>query len=129
MFLKGAIRLKKSSWKFSPKILSAGLPWVYSNELERIDTSVSPGAWVALEEASCRAIGYGYFNPHSLIAYREFERAPFRSEEQSRAFFFTRMDQALAMRMRAFGERIASGVIGARSFRLAFGESDGVPGL
>ncbi|MBI2605919.1 MAG: class I SAM-dependent rRNA methyltransferase [Deltaproteobacteria bacterium] len=129
MFLKGAIRLKKSSRKFSAKILSAGLPWVYSNEIERIDASLSPGAWVALEAAAGQALGYGHFNPHSLIAYREFERAPFRSEEQSRALFFTRLDRALEMRMRAFGERIASGGMGGRSFRLVFGESDGVPGL
>lgn len=125
MFLKGAVKLKKGSNRFT-KLLN---PWVYSNELVSIDKSLPPGSWVELESYDGQALGYGYFNPHSLIAFRVFERAKFRSEEQTRALFFKKMDAAWTLRTRAFAARIASGDMGRFSFRLAFGESDGVPGL
>ncbi len=125
MFLKGAIRLKKGH----PRFLKTGSPWVFSNEIVHIDTKLTPGSWVALEGGDGHSLGYGYFNPHSLIAYRVFERVPFRSEEQSRALFFKRLDAAWQTRTRAYGERIHSGEMGRTSFRLCFGESDGLPGL
>lgn len=125
MFLKGAVRLKKGP----TRLTKTGSPWVFSNELASVDKKIEPGAWVALEDAAGKAIGYGYFNPHSLIAFRLFERASFRSEEQTRALFFKRLDAAWRTRTRAYAQRIAAGEIGAKSFRLAFGESDGVPGL
>ena len=125
MFLKGAIRLKKGS----PRFLKTGSPWVFSNEIVHIDTKIEPGAWVAIEGGDGRSLGYGYFNPHSLIAFRVFERIPFRSEEQTREVFFKRLDAAWQSRTRAYAERIKAGEIGPHSFRLCFGESDGLPGL
>lgn len=125
MFLKGAIRLNKGPVKF----LKTGSPWVYSNELTKIDTSLPPGSWVALEGPGGDTLAYGYFNPHSLIAFRVFERAPFRNEEQTRALFYKRLDWAWQLRQRAYADRFASGEMGQRSFRLCFGESDGLPGL
>ncbi|MEW6055775.1 MAG: class I SAM-dependent rRNA methyltransferase [Bdellovibrionota bacterium] len=125
MFLKSAIRLKKGSTKFT----RSGSPWVYSNELASFDKNLSPGSWVSLENHDGQTLGYGHFNPHSLISFRVFERAAFRSEEQVRALFFRRLDQALQLRIKAFQEAITAREMGARSFRLAFGESDGVPGL
>lgn len=125
MFLKGAVRLKKGPTRFSKQ----GSPWVFSNELVTIDKTISPGSWVSLEGHDGQVLGYGYFNPHSLIAFRVFERAAFRSEEQTRALFYRRLDLALQTRTRAYADRIASGEIGRNSFRLVFGESDGLPGL
>src|SRR5262249_6869265 len=125
MFLKGAIRLKKGPSRF----LRSSCPWVFSNELVKVDKSLPPGSWVSLEAHDGRALAYGYFNPHSLISFRAFERAPFQSEEQTRAVFFKRLDGAWTARQRAYGARIAAGEMGQRSFRLAFGESDGVPGF
>jgi 23S rRNA (cytosine1962-C5)-methyltransferase len=125
MFLKGAIRLKKGPSRF----LRSSSPWVFSNELVKIDKSLAPGSWVSLEAHDGRALGYGFFNPHSLIAFRAFERVSFRSEEQTRAVFFKRLDGAWAARQRAYGAQIAAREMGAHSFRLAFGESDGVPGF
>lgn len=117
MFLKGAIRLKKGPSRFT----KSASPWVYSNELAAIDKNLAPGSWVALEGHDGQTMAYGHFNPHSLIAFRAFERAAFRSEEQTRALFFKRLDSAWQTRVRAGLPR--------HSFRLAFGESDGVPGF
>lgn len=125
MFLKGAVQLKKGPSRFS----KFGGPWVYSNELVKIDKTLPPGSWVSLEGPDGQTLGYGHFNPNSLIAFRVFERAKFRSEEQTRALFFKRMDSAWALRTRAYADRIASGDMGRFSYRLAFGESDGLPGF
>src|SRR4051812_34113849 len=123
MFLKGAVRLKKEA-----KFLKSQTPWVYSNELVSIDKSLGPGAWVGLESPKGQALGYGYFNPHSLIAFRVFERVPFRSEEQTRSLFYKKLDWALSLRSRVYADRFNCGEMGRHSFRLAFGESDGLPG-
>ena len=125
MFLKGVVTLKKKSLIPFSRFMRRGAPWVFSNELQKIDTSLEPGSWVSLESAEGHSLGYGHFNPHSLIAFRLFERAPFRSEEQTRAFFFKRLDHAWCRRTLAYPELSRGG----RSCRLAFGESDGVPGL
>lgn len=125
MFLKGAIRLKKGPSRF----LKTRSPWVFSNELVSIDKSLPPGSWVSLEGADGQTLAYGHFNPHSLIAFRAFDRTAFRSEDQARALFSKRLDAALQTRIRAFSDRIATGEVGKHSFRLAFGESDGVAGL
>lgn len=125
MFLKGAVQLKKGPTRFQ----RFGSPWVFSNELAKIDKTLAPGSWVSLEGHDGQALGYGYFNPYSLIAFRIFERAAFKSEEQARAVFFRRLDAALLLRQRAYGAEMAKGEIGKHSYRLAFGESDGVPGL
>ena len=121
MFLKAAIRLKKKSELSHSRFLKKGAPWVFSNELQAFDKTLPPGSWVSLESADGETLGYGFFNPHSLIAYRSFERASFRSEEQTRALFFKRVDAAWRLRVLAYG--------GSRSVRLTFGESDGLPGL
>lgn len=125
MFLKSAVRLKKGPSRFT----RTGIPWVYSNELEAFDKSLPPGSWVSLEAHDGQVLGYGYFNPHSLISFRIFERAKFKNEEQTRALFFKRMDAAWQLRTRAYADRIKSGDMGRFSYRLAFGESDGMPGL
>lgn len=53
----------------------------------------------------------------------------FDSEAQTRALFFKKLDWALKLRHGAYGPEISSGKIGKHSFRLCFGESDGLPGL
>ena len=123
--LQGSVRLKNRQARY----VKQHHPWVYSNELAKIDTSIAPGSWVALEDPEGKAIGYGYFNPRSLIAYRGFERMPFRDFAQTRALTFVRLDHALRTRNRAFASRISSNEQGRYSFRLSFGESDGLPGL
>lgn len=94
-----------------------GHPWVFSNELTRIDDTVSPGDLVDVLDSSGRFIGRGYMNPHSLIAVRILTR---RQEEIDFAFLKKRISVARSLRTGfGFGE----------SYRAVFSEGDGLPGL
>lgn len=97
--------------------LLAGHQWVFSNELEEVPQA-EPGTAAVVETHSGRVLGTGFFNPKSLIAFRLLSRSPAAFDAE---FFRARLEEALAFRRRHLGE--------ARSFRLAFGESDGLPGL
>ncbi len=123
MFLKGRVQLKKNNGFLK------GSLWVFSNELEHIDTQIKPGSWVALENAQGESVAYGYFNPHSLIAFRVFERDPFQSEQATKAVFFERLNRAYKIRLKIYHEQIQKKEVSPFSFRLAFGESDFLPGL
>lgn len=98
--------------------LLAGHAWVFSNELQRVPTDAEPGTLATLASAQGRMLGLGYFNPRSLIAFRLLSRQPV---EIGAEFFRERLAAALELRRRA--------VPGEDSFRLCFGESDGLPGL
>ena len=65
-----------------------------------------------------QALGVGYYNPASLIAWRLLSR---EGEEIDAAFFARRLDAARLLREKLFP--------GESSYRLCFGESDGLPGL
>jgi len=94
-----------------------GHPWVFSNELQRLDGDVAPGDIVDVLDASGRFIGRGYVNPHSLIAVRILTRT---REEIGVEFLRKRIAVARALRTSlAFGD----------SFRAMFSEGDGLPGL
>ncbi len=125
MFLKGVVKLKKGR----AKIHQFGYPWVYSNELAKIDKEIPAGSWVALEDSGGTPIAYGHFNPHSLIAFRAFEHKAFQSEEQTIKEFNVRLDSALQSRILYLAEWIQKKEVGKNSFRLCFGESDGLPGF
>lgn len=47
-----------------------GRIWVFSNELETVDTSVPPGTICGLSYPDGKPAGVGFFNPKSLIAMR-----------------------------------------------------------
>jgi 23S rRNA (cytosine1962-C5)-methyltransferase len=101
--------------------LSAGHLWVFSNEVDTARTPLDgfePGA-------SCRVIGdrehflgYAYVNPHALICARILGRDA--RYPPGKPLLVHRLQVALALRERLY----------ARPFyRLAHGESDGLPGL
>ena len=50
--------------------LQAGHWWVFSNEIDGLDTSVEPGTLVRVLSHEGKQAGIGYFNPHSLISVR-----------------------------------------------------------
>lgn len=129
MFLKGSLKLKRVRDKDRAKFQKFGNPWVYSNELEKIDKTLEPGSWVELKGADDAPLGYGHFNPRSLIAYRSFSRNAFESTEKAHSLFFEKLDAAWHSRQRIYASKIQSGSMGSHSFRLCFGESDGLPGL
>ncbi|MBI3545110.1 MAG: class I SAM-dependent rRNA methyltransferase [Gammaproteobacteria bacterium] len=101
--------------------LRAGHVWVFSNE---VDTKVSPfnqyepGQPVMIEDAAGHVLGSGYMNPHALICARLVSRDPQYLLDQS--LLTHRLNIALSLRERLFDTPY---------YRLAFGDSDGLPGL
>jgi 23S rRNA (cytosine1962-C5)-methyltransferase len=95
-----------------------GHPWIFSNELSQRPRDIEPGALVEVQDPTGRFVGIGYFNPHSLIAVRLLTRI---HQAVDSAFFIQRLRQADTFRRRLFPEE--------RSYRVVFGEADGLPGL
>lgn len=94
-----------------------GHPWIFSNELKEIPTSIAPGETVDVLDVNGGFVGRGYFNPRTLIAVRIVTR---KQEPIDAAFFRGRIERARSLRMQlGFGE----------AFRAVFSEGDGLPGL
>jgi len=108
------IRLKKNE----DRRLRAGHLWIFSNEIANIDKDFAPGETVDVISHAGGWLGRGYINPRSLIAVRLLTR---EKEEIDQDFFANRIARALALRRRLFP--------GEETFRVVFGESDGLPGL
>jgi 23S rRNA (cytosine1962-C5)-methyltransferase len=111
------LRLKKHE----DRRLRTGHVWVYSNEVDTAATPLSgfePGQAVLIEDAAGKPLGTGYVNPHTLICARLASRDPKLVLDQS--LITHRLNIALGLRERLFA---------APYYRLAFGDSDGLPGL
>ena len=98
--------------------LLKGHPWVYDNEIERVDGDPEPGEIVSLHWGSV-FVGKGYYNPRSRIRVRILSR---KDENIDRAFVAVKIAKALAYRKQIFPPA-------ETSFRVIFGEADGLPGL
>ena len=101
--------------------LSAGHLWVFSNEVdtERTPlTAFAPGALCRVIGDRDHFIGYAYVNPHALICARILGRDPHHPPGKS--LLVHRLQLALALRERLYPTPF---------YRLAHGESDGLPGL
>src|SRR5438093_8008040 len=96
----------------------AGHPWVFSNEIQDVRGNPAIGDVVALRAASGLSLGVGFFNPHSLIAFRMLSRT---MEEIDYRFFESRIKAALDLRRRLYPN--------SETFRLIHGEGDFLPGL
>ncbi len=111
------IYLKKNE----DKRLRKGHLWVFSNE---IDTQRSPlehfsaGDLVLVKSADGKELGTAYINPQALICARLLSRKA--NLKCGLNFFKERLATALALREKLFSQPY---------YRLAFGESDGLPGL
>lgn len=98
-----------------------GHTWIYSNE---IDTDATPlkgfqaGDQALLQGASGRPLGVALVNPHSLICARLIHRDG--TEAVGAALIEARLAAALRLRERLFSQPF---------YRLAYGDSDGLPGL
>ncbi len=111
------IRLRKNE----ERRLKAGHLWVYANEIDTRQTPLKDlpaGAACIVENSQGKPLGRALLSPHSLIAARLYSRDV--KQELSRSFFKKRIEQALALRETLFDEH---------SYRLIFGEADGLPGL
>jgi len=100
------------------KRILTGHAWVFSNEIDKIEGEPPAGSVVAVTRADGKLVGYGLFNPKSLIAVRIFSR---RAPAIDAAFLGERLRKARDLRERLYP--------GADGYRLVHGESDGLPGL
>jgi 23S rRNA (cytosine1962-C5)-methyltransferase len=103
------------------KRLLAGHNWVFSNEIKQVvkGPDVKPGDLAIIVTSTGHELGLAFYHPHSLIAARMLTRSP--KEPIDVEFFKSRLATALAYR-----EKVCPG---ENSYRLCFGESDGLPGL
>jgi 23S rRNA (cytosine1962-C5)-methyltransferase len=99
--------------------IRSGHPWVFSNEIQRIEGSVEPGTAAQVLSAGNELLGTAYYNPHSLIAARILSRAA--ADIDTADFFLDRIGHALAHRRTLYGD--------AGALRLVHGEGDHLPGL
>jgi 23S rRNA (cytosine1962-C5)-methyltransferase len=101
--------------------LSAGHLWVFSNEVDTARTPLTgfaPGSLCRVVSDRDKFLGYAYVNPASLISARILSRDA--QHPPNKSLFVHRLQVAQALR-RSLYER--------PYYRLAFGESDGLPGL
>lgn len=96
-----------------------GYPWVYTNEIEQSNStkSLEPGQLVTLRYQG-NPLGTGYYNRHSLIAYRVLTRDP--QEPIDVDFFSRKLINAEKLRRQFYKEPY---------YRLVHAEGDGLPGL
>lgn len=97
--------------------LQKGHYWIFSNELENIDTSIQDGSIVRYESARGEVLGIGFFNSHSLIAGRLIIKG---DGGLNKDFIFETLDSSFSYRKQ----------FGIRKFgRMCYAEADGLPGL
>jgi 23S rRNA (cytosine1962-C5)-methyltransferase len=99
--------------------LRAGHPWVYDNEIAKVEGEPASGSEVQVLDARRRPLGSAFYNPASKIRARIYSRTP---RPADKAFFIETLTKALSYRCRFFDPR-------RQSLRLVFGEADGLPGL
>jgi 23S rRNA (cytosine1962-C5)-methyltransferase len=111
------LRLKRGE----DRRLSAGHLWVFSNEVDTARTPLpgfEPGSLCRVVSERDKFLGYAYVNPHSLICARILGRDP--EYPPGKSLIVHRLQVAQSLR-RSLYER--------PFYRLAYGESDALPGL
>lgn len=98
--------------------LSLGHQWIFSNEIERVEELNKNGEVVDLYTYNYKYLGKGFYNKHSLIAYRHL--TDFK-EEIDRKFLYKRINNANAQRKKVNRE--------SNIYRMVNSESDYLPGL
>ena len=94
-----------------------GHPWIFGNEVEKIEGDVTAGDIVEVYYNDGKLCGRGYINPKSQILVRLLTR---KKEEINEAFFYNKILQAWQYRQQ----------IGyTENCRLIFGEADEIPAL
>jgi 23S rRNA (cytosine1962-C5)-methyltransferase len=98
--------------------ISNGHPWIFANEVERMDNNISPGDIVEVFFGDGKFAGKGYINPKSQIIIRLLTRN--KKEEIDEQFFIEKIENCWRYRKK----------IGYfENCRLVFGEADGLPQL
>ena len=100
---------------------NSGHPWIYSNELGKIPRDLKPGEVAQLVDCHGNFLAFGYAHPNSLISFRVLTRN-IKDDEPLRG------DAIFKKLLKAYNWRRKSGLT-KLSYRLVFGEADGLPGL
>lgn len=102
------------------KKLLQGHPWVYGNEIERVEGEIEDGGLVTVVDFRRRYMGTGFYNSKSLITVRLLTH---RQEEIT--------DELIASRVKAACDyrRFVMNRPGTDSCRLIYGEADRLPGV
>lgn len=101
------------------KRLEQGHPWIYKNEIEKVEGNPAPGSLVQVLNHQGRYLATGYYNPASQITVRAVSYRDI--ETMDKAFFAERFLGCLKHRERFLKEGDA--------YRLVYGEADFLPGL
>ena len=102
------------------KKLLQGHPWVYGNEIERVEGEPQDGGLVTVLDFRGRYMGTGFYNSRSLITVRLLTH---RSEEITDALIASRVTAACDYR------RFVMQRPGTNACRLIYGEADRLPGV
>lgn len=102
------------------KKLLQGHPWVYGNEIERVEGETVDGELVTVVDFRGRYMGTGFFNSKSLITVRLLTH---RQEEITDSLIASRVKAACDYR------RFTMQREGTDSCRLIYGEADRLPGV
>ena len=102
------------------KKLLQGHPWVYGNEIERVEGEIEDGGLMTVVDFRGRYMGTGFYNSKSLITVRLLTH---RQEEIT--------DELIASRVKAACDyrRFVMNRPGTDSCRLIYGEADRLPGV
>jgi len=95
-----------------------GHDWVYASEIKKSFGNPQPGEVISLKDFKDKPLGSAIYNPRSQIVARRFSR---RNQDLDRDFFLRRLKLAFSLR-----ERLP---VDPSLCRLAWSESDGLPGL
>lgn len=98
--------------------LALGHQWIFSNEIERVEDLNKNGEVVDLYTYNYIYLGKGFYNRHSLIAYRHL--SDFK-EDIDRKFLYKRINNANALRKKVSKD--------SNIYRMVNSESDYLPGL
>ena len=110
----GRVQLKK---KIAQRI-AQGHPWVFANEIEKVDDNPDAGDIVDVYFADGKFAGKGYFNPQSQIMVRILSAD--KNATINEEFFLNKIRQCWQYRQK----------LGyTENCRLVFGEADGLPQL
>ena len=110
----GGVYLKKGEGRS----MKAGGPWVYDNEVERIEGEPLDGDVVSVHDYNGFCLGKGFLNRRSKLRVRMLTRN--RNQEIDEDFLRTRVENAWEYRKK---------VVDTGSCRVIFGEADFLPGL
>ena len=104
--------------KKQDKQVLKGYPWVFANQVSHTEGNPERGDIVQLVSSEGTVLGQGFYHDTSQITFRLITKDPDRQIDED--FFAERLKSALSLRQLFFA--------GSTHYRLAFSESDGLPG-